>query len=343
MRFDDVHVLGVATEYGRIVPATQAVANGEYDEEWRVRTGYISAAVSERAAPELAVAAARRALAAAGLGEPEKVRGSVGLHLHACVYHQGVDLWPASCYILNQLGGGGATLSCQVDAMSNSAMAAFDLAASALSGRSDLTSALVTTGDRFCEPGFRRWANERNVVWGDAGTAIVLGRGAGIARLVACASASEPVLEGMARGNAPFEPASTLLTKPAVMERRKREFADRHGGMDQFIKRSANGTTRAVGQVLAEANLKMDDVRWVLTPFFGIPAVRRRYLEPLGIGEERTLTGFGLTVGHLGPSDPIAGLTHLVGEGLVDPGDHVLVLGMGAGTTWTPAVLQITT
>lgn len=342
MRFDNVHILGVSAEYGQLVPAVQATATGEYGMEEAQGNGYVSVSVSDQAAPDLAVAAGRRALDAAGLREPGQVRKSIGIHLHACCYHQGIDLWPASCYILDQLGGGGAALTCQVGALSNGGMAAFDLAASMLSGRPDIESALVTSGDRFCEPGFHRWAHDPTAVWGDAGAAIVLGRRPGIAQLISCASQVDPGMEGMVRGDAPFEPASTLLTTSAALGERRHQFVKRIGGMGALAERSMLGTQHAVDQVLHEADLKLDDMRWVLTPFFGLASTRRRYLEPLGIGLERTVVEFGLTVGHLGASDAIAGLAHLTGDGLAKPGDYVLLLGMGGGTVWTPAIVQIT-
>ncbi|MEU5266198.1 3-oxoacyl-[acyl-carrier-protein] synthase III C-terminal domain-containing protein [Amycolatopsis sp. NPDC021455] len=343
MRFDDgLYVLGVEAEYGTLVPAAEAVADGRYDPEWAARTGYVSASVADRAAPELALAAARRALKASGLDGPEQVRDRVRLHLHACVYHQGVDLWPSSCYVLDRVGGGGSALTCQVGAMSNSAMAAFELAGRFLDGRGRASDAvLVTSGDRFCEPGYRRWASERNTIFGDAGTAVVLGRSPGIAKVLACASHSDPGLEGMIRGDAPFTPASTLLTEPAALGERMRQFAARSGGTEAVVRRKTGGTVAAVEQVLRFAGVSMEDVRWVLTPFFGRPHVRDNFLTPLGIAAGRTMTEFGLTVGHLGSSDPVAGLAHLVAEGLGTAGDLVLMLGMGGGYTWTPALLRL--
>ncbi|MEV4113793.1 3-oxoacyl-[acyl-carrier-protein] synthase III C-terminal domain-containing protein [Nonomuraea sp. NPDC049695] len=46
-------------------------------------------------------------------------------------------------------------------------------------------------------------------------------------------------------------------------------------------------------------------------------------------------------IGHLGVSDQFVALDHLLGTGALAPGDHVLLLGFGAGTTLACAVLRI--
>lgn len=43
----------------------------------------------------------------------------------------------------------------------------------------------------------------------------------------------------------------------------------------------------------------------------------------------------------MGAADQIAALTHLFTRRVVRSGEHVLVLGVGVGMTWTAAVLRI--
>jgi 3-oxoacyl-[acyl-carrier-protein] synthase-3/clorobiocin biosynthesis protein CloN2 len=55
----------------------------------------------------------------------------------------------------------------------------------------------------------------------------------------------------------------------------------------------------------------------------------------------RSTWEFGRALGHLGPSDQIVSLEHLVSTGELRPGDHFLMLGVGPGVTISAAVLRI--
>jgi 3-oxoacyl-[acyl-carrier-protein] synthase-3 len=65
------------------------------------------------------------------------------------------------------------------------------------------------------------------------------------------------------------------------------------------------------------------------------------YIDGLGLDPERTTAQWSREVGHLGPADQMAGLSHLCAEGLLSPGDRCVLMGVGAGFTWSCAVLEI--
>jgi 3-oxoacyl-[acyl-carrier-protein] synthase-3 len=46
-------------------------------------------------------------------------------------------------------------------------------------------------------------------------------------------------------------------------------------------------------------------------------------------------------VGHLGAGDQICGFNHLLETDRVRPGDRVMLLGVGAGFSWSCAVLEV--
>lgn len=64
-------------------------------------------------------------------------------------------------------------------------------------------------------------------------------------------------------------------------------------------------------------------------------------LVALDIDLDLTTWSWGRTVGHLGAGDQIAGLGHLVEDAAVNAGDHCMLLGVGAGFTWTCALVRI--
>jgi 3-oxoacyl-[acyl-carrier-protein] synthase-3 len=84
------------------------------------------------------------------------------------------------------------------------------------------------------------------------------------------------------------------------------------------------------------------DIAWICAPHHGRHLVHTQILQPLGITEDKTLTAFGLELGHLGASDQVVALEHLLVTGAAHIGAHVLLLGAGVGMTWTAAVLRIT-
>ncbi|MQY05056.1 ketoacyl-ACP synthase III family protein [Actinomadura macrotermitis] len=341
MRFDDIYVLGLGTELGQTETVQAALDRGAYQRKWADLTGQLATSVSDAAAPELAVGAGRKALAAAGLGTSGLVRDAVGLHLHVCTNFQGLDMWPAQCFVLDQLGGGGSVLTGQLGALSNGFMAAIEIAAGMLNGRPDLTAALLTSGDRFCEPGFLRWSTQSNVVFGDGGAAMVLGRRPGPAQLVSVVSQTDPGLEGLLRGDKPFDQVSRLAFGAPDITDRMRWFVERNGGLDAINERKNEGLRAAVRQALAEAGLELADVRWAAAPFFGQNYVHSQVIEPLGLRAEQVDIEFGLRTGHLGASDPVVGLDHLISSGQARPGDAVLLLGIATGYMWSAAVVRV--
>ncbi|MCW2797484.1 MAG: pks9-2 [Nocardioides sp.] len=66
-----------------------------------------------------------------------------------------------------------------------------------------------------------------------------------------------------------------------------------------------------------------------------------QFFEPLGIDPQRSTWDWGSRVGHLGGGDQIAGTDHLARSGSLSAGDLCLLAGVGAGFTWSVAVLEI--
>lgn len=358
MRFEDIHITGVGAQLGLAVATSAMVRRGAVSTADARRTRQRSVCVSEDSGPVLAVLAAREAV----LGH-ERVTGLppvIDVHLHAQMYDK-PDFWSAACYVLDQLGVTGCGVTCEIGAMSNGAVLGVEIAASLLSARSDLDTALITVGDRFTGNRFARYRADHGVQYGDAGAALMLGREPGLARVVSAATCTDPVLEGLTRGSPPTTSTSTL--KPvavgangAVMSRsgvdddvidvraRQRVWLREHGGVGEALRRNRAGVRKATRVALADAGITLEDARWILLPFLGYEAVRTRWYRPLGIREERaadTLTMLGLHLGHLGAADHIVGLRHLIATGSVTPGDFVVLASSGAGMTWTTVVLQI--
>ncbi|MFL6127406.1 3-oxoacyl-[acyl-carrier-protein] synthase III C-terminal domain-containing protein, partial [Actinophytocola sp.] len=105
--------------------------------------------------------------------------------------------------------------------------------------------------------------------------------------------------------------------------------------------RNGDAVARVVKTALADADLDLPDLARICAPHYGRRLVETQVLRPLGITEDRTMTELGLRVGHLGASDQIVALDHLLRGGEVAVGDHVLLLGIGVGMTWTAVLLEL--
>jgi 3-oxoacyl-[acyl-carrier-protein] synthase-3 len=339
MRLDDLHVNGIGCDVGALTSVAVPLAAGEFTSDDAVRTGQLSTAVAERHGPELAVRAGREALRQFRATTREAVRPS--LCLHAGIYHSGIDFWHAASYVRDQLGiGAGPGLTLELGAMSNSMIAAMDVAASILRGRPDHDAALITAGDRFGGSGFPHWSTDIGIVYGDAGSAVVVSRQPGIARIRSIASFTDPSLEGLQRGDEPFRTASVAAHRPIDIRRRKRQWLSQRSATEVNV-RNGDAVSTVVKTALADADLDLPDLARICAPHYGRRLVETQILRPLGISEDRTMTELGLRVGHLGASDQIVALDHLLRGGDVADGDHVLLLGVGVGMTWTAVVLEI--
>ncbi|MGW7528811.1 ketoacyl-ACP synthase III family protein [Streptomyces sp. NPDC054783] len=336
MRYDDLWIKGTGSYLGELRPVGPDIAAGRYAEKDAREAGTVSVSVADLAPPEMAVLAGRAALeGAAGVD-----RSSV-LHLHGSTYFQGLDMWPASCWIAGQLLGQTlGALSLQASALSNSSLACLEIAGSMLQGRPDLSGALLTCADRFLPPGIDRWNIDSGMAFGDGAAAVLLGRGGGALRVLSVSSYTDTTLEGLQRGNEAFHPVSPTALETLPMRRRAREFFAQ-GGMapKEARQRSVDAVQRVVESALADAGCSIGDARWVVPPFVGRRLFESGFVEPLGLDPDRTLFPFGLTTGHLGSVDQLLSLDRLLRHERLNPGDRIVLIGTGMGFTFTCAVL----
>ncbi|MFC4909664.1 ketoacyl-ACP synthase III family protein [Actinomadura gamaensis] len=338
MRCDGLFLAGLAHHLPPPVDVAGAVADGRYDASDRAADEYLSVTVATgEAPPEMAVAAARRALRRAGTPPSE-----IALLLHASAWFQGVDYWPAASYVHREVLGeaGRHAPAMDVQQMCAGALGALELAASYLAADASRGSALVTTADRFGGPGFDRWrADLSGLVYGDGAAAVVLAR-AGFARLLAVSTVVDTELEGMYRGDEPFAAAPG---RPVDVRTRRAAFAAGAGRrVGSVAERTTAGLTEAVDRTLADAGLKIGDIDRFVFPNVGLRVLRTRYAEPLGLDVARTAWEWGRRTGHVGAADQLTGLAWLAESGGLGPGGRALLVGIGAGFAWTCAAVELT-
>ncbi|MGR3931777.1 ketoacyl-ACP synthase III family protein [Streptomyces sp. BRA346] len=346
MKFDRPLYVSAATTW---LPATaetpdDAVRAGRLAPEDVAATGYRRLPVSRaEAPPEMAVRAARRALELAG-HDPR----DVGLLVHAWTYHQGHDFWSPAHYIAHGAGALDA-LPVGVQQMCNGGACALELAAARLQADPATGAALVTTADRFCEPGFDRWRGDYGLWYGDGATAAVLrtaapdrDRGQAL-ELLSLVTAAAPAMETMHRGRDAFSPAPREHSRVVDIRRTKKAFLE-DNGKEHFAKIVQQRVPSVLRAALYDAGVSPDDpaLRGVLLPRLGHAALSAAYTPAVALVTSAPARDVGHDTGHLGAGDILANLALLAGPGRwrLSPGETAVVLSAGAGFTWTCAVVR---
>src|SRR5262249_23479967 len=143
--------------------------------ETHLDLGFESIAIAEDiAAPDMAIRAAQAAVQRSGIPSED-----FGLVLHAGFWFQGLEFWPAACYVANKSVGEHA-YALDVQQQSLGGLACVRLAAAYLQS-GFASTALLTTADNFAPPAIDRWNTLRDTIFGDAGTALVLSTKTGFA------------------------------------------------------------------------------------------------------------------------------------------------------------------
>ncbi|WP_248965814.1 ketoacyl-ACP synthase III family protein [Sphaerisporangium perillae] len=314
-------------------PIADAMAEGRVDEQMAARLGYRSLCESDdRAAPEMAVLAAQKALAEAGWSGED-----LGLVAHSWLYHQGHDFWSPPHYVASGIGAHNA-LPVGVQQTSNGCVAAIEVAVTRLVADPSVDRCLVTTADRFCAPGFDKWCSDFDVAYGDGATALLLDRAGGPYSLLSVASVSAPEFEVLHRGDDPFSLAPHTHSSMVDVRRTKKAFRST-GGIPRFGSALDAAVRKAVLQAITESGLTPGDrrVRYLTLPRIGSEPLAKFFRPPLDdLGLRHTeVIDLGRDTGHLGAGDSIANLADLHAGNLLAPGEVALLLNTGNGFTWS--------
>ncbi|SBT42745.1 ketoacyl-ACP synthase III family protein [Micromonospora auratinigra] len=335
MRVTDIYLTGLGVHLPEVVEMTTAVEQGWFDATQAEQTGLTGAAVAgEVSGPEMALDATRQALTRAGQ-DP----AGVDLLLYVDVYHSGPDGWLPQSYLQKHLLGGDLT-AVGVRQGCNGIFGALELAASHLMADPGRGPALVVAADNLSSPLLNRWQALPGVVMGDAASAVVLSREEGFARLRSICSTTITELEGLHRGDEPLYPASTPAGRPLNFITRFVQF-NQAGGMGPdgallFVKTM----DEVVGRALDEAGIDAGRIARVAFNNGARASVEDRVV-PLGFTMEQSTWEYGRRLGHLGASDQLVSMDHLLDTGELGPGDHLLLLGLGPGVSIAAAVVEI--
>lgn len=337
MRFEDVYLAGVGSCLGAETTVAQAVEAGLYGAEAAQESGMTAVRIAgDRPAPDLAVAAARTALATAGLDDDD-----YGALIYATTHHQGPDGWSAPHYVLNR------TLDRPVPAVEVrqgclGMLAGLEMAAHRLIADPAHSAVLLAAADNFSTPLVNRWEASSLFLLSDGAAGAVVARGGGFARVVSYAAVSDPGMEGLHRGGEVLFPPGITTGRSLNFEERSQWWREQwRQGVPPPMGDLPGLVDASVEQALDEAGLDLGKVARVAHVAYSHAALRDLFLEPLGLEPERSLWEFTRTRGHSGAGDPFIGLEHLWRTGQVAPGEVVLLVGATPGMQVGCAVIEI--
>ena len=340
MQWTDMYISSSAACLGsEIEDVRDAVADGRYDAEECEADGYLHVRVAGDESPaDMAVAAAEVALKRTDIDHD-----SFALVIHGGIGGQGLYYWPAASYIQKHTVGGRAT-ALEVKQNSSSGMAAFELAAAYLLTRPVPAAALVTTADQYKLPHFDRYRTEKGQPRGDGASALVLTRGVGhgVARLLSTVSVGDPRHEGLYRGDLPWESYPGANGWPVDLRTRVRGHLSGGAKIEDIVRTVASNQQRVIDDALREAGVTLDEVARFVFPNTGLTLVdwdaRKR---DFGMDVAKSTWEWGRNIGHVGGADQVAGLTYLLETQAVHPGDKVVLTAIGAGFTFSCAVVEV--
>lgn len=335
MRIDHLHLAAIGVHLPDRISGAKAVELGLYDEDDLLDSGLDGALVAgDMPAVDLAVSAATEALKRAGLAP-----AAVDLLVHSSVFRQGPQMWAPSGYILRELGCPG-TPALEIRQGCNGLIRAMEVAAGQFALDPRRSGALLTAADNFTASEFDRWrGGGPGYVVGDGAAAVVLDRDSGFAQVRSISTATVPELEAMHRGQEPLHTADG--GRRIDMTTRALSFLHADGAVPGLEQKAVQVQLEVVVQALEEAEVSARDLAKVLFTHCAGYMVDQWLMRPLGLPLSRSSWSFGRTVGHLGASDHIVALNHLLEQGQLAPGDHVLMAGGAPGYSASALVLTI--
>ncbi|MGW8701873.1 ketoacyl-ACP synthase III family protein [Streptomyces eurythermus] len=287
---------------------------------------------------DMAVAAAREAIGRAGVAP-----AGIDLLVHAPCFWNGPEEWSPAGYLLRELGcpdGSGQVL----DQGCNGMLAALEMAAGWLTLRGGDATALLTTATMVDgSPTIDRWRSAGyGIAIGDGAGAIVLGRRPGLAEISAVNSTTVPEMEQFHRGALPLiEPTPPLRPKVDVLARARENAALGAQNGLELQRLQIQAYQKAMARTLDDVGIGPEDLAKVLFAHVGGAQTDAIVMQQLGLPLAKSTWDHGRSIGHVGASDHVYDLEHLITSGELSEGDRLLLVCGTAGFHITSLVLTV--
>ncbi|MEV6479325.1 ketoacyl-ACP synthase III family protein [Streptomyces sp. NPDC051576] len=337
MKTEGTYLAGLGKYVPNLVSTDQAVREGWYDAAVREASGLESVAVAgSLSAPEMAVLAAREAVAHSGHAAED-----FGALIHCSAYHQGPDGWSPPHYVLAN------TLGTSITAMElkqgcQGVLSSIAIAAQRLACVPDETAVLVTAADNYSAPLVNRWTTSRLSIFGDGAVAVVVSRAGGFAKVLSVGTHSVPAMEALHRGSEPLFPPAVTVGRELDYEARVKFWMEEWAkGNTPPMEHPGEVLRRAMDEALKDADITAAEITRVIHPSATVEALRDQWLEPLGFTLEQGIWDHTRRLGHIGPADVFIGLEHAWSSRLVGVGDKILIFTGSPGFEAGCSIVEI--
>lgn len=310
-----------------------AIANGLYETDEAKNTGYKSVLVEQNLFPaEMALDAVERAVESTNVNNIKHI-------IYSSIHRSGhKSFWSPASFIQNKLQALNA-IPFNLNQGCNGQMIALNLSCSLLNSSVGDDSSLLVSSDCFSHSLFDRWKSDYGLIYGDAATAITLSKKKGFAKIRKLESVSAPVLEKMHRLEDGSCETDKFLKQQYNVRDSKKQFFTKYGLT--ILTSETHKALKKLYQSIFSENIVLSDIKYFIFPNLGKKILEENYYPVFKCKDNKTLWNFGSTVGHLGTSDCFAGLCFLEDNNKLKTGDYILMIGAGAGFSWTACLLEI--
>lgn len=260
--------------------------------------------------------------------------------IHNAFHYNGYSYYHSpTCWLQNKLNIP-ETIGLNVNHGCNGLMSVF-MACNILRNEKN-KSILCTFSERFNISSFSRWYVDYNVIYADGACSVIISNDeaqASLANILAIEHFTTPELEGLVR----LDVSDLEHTfDPHDMRSTKRSFIRDKKSIDEIQKISANAIHSLLNKIKVSLNLvDKIEVDHLILPNFGHKTLHNDYLPHLPKPKKTNSIDWGLTLGHVGSSDCFIRLKNLIDNKETVAKDRILILSLGAGVTWTMALLEM--
>jgi len=320
---------------GKYIPerklTLEELVNNNPDERERLeKYGYRSVTAEESlSSPDMALKAVNQALA------DKPTRSNLSLIVYTCIHHQeNTGLWCPASYIQKELKEEVA-LPMSIRQGCNGAMMSIQLSMGYLDSCDNQSVSLIVASDKFSGTSFNRVTSDYGIVYGDGASALIIGKGKGIAKILSIETVSDPVLSELHLNKSNNANDDSLWNT----RRSKKEFLSQYGE-NELKSRTKKALNTLKDKIFSKGNDENKVVK-IIFPHLSKVLLESNYYPVFHDGEKKSFKEYGETIGHMGSGDQFASFQELLKSGLVASGNHVLLIGAGAGFSWTGMLVRI--
>ena len=317
------------------VKTETAIQNGWYREKDQKKAQYQSIAIEEHLYPaDMAYLAIQQCIKNFDLTTD---------HLSALSYtsihrHGNQHLWSPACHLADRLQRQNL-FTFNLNQGCNGQLLAIQLAIHQLLADPNMETVLSVASDGFEHSQFNRWQDDYCIVYGDGAGAITIAKTPGFAKILSIQTVTDTALANVHGNEACFPETPDTMQKAHHIRESKKHFLRKYGN-DMLTQKTAQALTTLYQQTFSEPHIQEEHLSYVILPNIGDQLLNDNYTD-LFHQHNHLWENFGAHTGHLGASDCVIGLSHLMQQQQLKSGDLVLLVGAGAGFSWTLLLLEI--